>query len=154
MPAHRRCEAAHTGVARRLARPVFAAYYAARTMWNWWTRQLWFAAAGPVIRAGRARPLSAADAPPLAPELEPRAANPAFDRLALAPFGPFIVRLFFAAGRPAKTIVVLTAARLVVLLSTPVLLHAVLARLPGARSAAGFPFALLGFALLLGLAGI
>jgi ABC-type multidrug transport system fused ATPase/permease subunit len=122
-------------------------------MWRW-ARSWLFVDAGEIVRAGRDRPLSAADAPPLACELEPRAASAAFDALAYQPFWPFVVRLFFGTGRPARRLLGLTFVRLAIALSAPVLLHAVLARLPAAHAAPGFPFALLGLALLLGLAGI
>jgi len=110
--------------------------------------------AAPIIRAGRARPLVASDAPPLAPELEPRAASAAFDSLEYDRFWPLALRLFVTTGRPARTVVAITVVRLAIALATPLLLHAVLARLPAARAAASFPLALVSFAVLLGLAGI
>ncbi len=122
-----------------------------------WGRRLgrWlFTDAAPIIRAGRARPLIASDAPPLAPELEPRAASAAFDRLEYDRFWPLALHLFFTTGRPARAVVAITVVRLAIALATPLLLHAVLARLPAARAAASFPLALVSFAVLLGLAGI
>jgi ABC-type multidrug transport system fused ATPase/permease subunit len=118
-----------------------------------WRRWL-FLDAGAIIRAGRARPLVAADAPPLDPELDPRASSDAFDRLDYDRFWPLCLRLFFTTGASARALVVITVARLAIVLATPVLLHAVLERLPGAQGAASFPFALASFAVLLGLAGI
>jgi ABC-type multidrug transport system fused ATPase/permease subunit len=123
-------------------------------MWNAWWRRWLFVDAGEIVRAGRRRPLLPSDAPALDPPLEPRAASTELEHLSLARFWPFIVRLFFATGRPAKLLVVLVLVRLAVALSTPVLLHGVLERLPHAHAATGFPSALLGLALLLGIAGL
>ncbi len=99
-------------------------------IWTGRVRQWLFLDAGAIVRAGRARPLSPSDAPPLAPELEPRAASAAFDRLAYAPFWPFLSQLFFTTGRPARALVTITLVRLAITLSTPLLLHTVLERLP------------------------
>ena len=138
----------------RLARSALASYDTRLMAWTRRLRQWLFLDASAIVRAGRLRPVVAADAPALAAELEPRAADGAFDRLDYAPFWPFIVRLFFATGGPARTLVALTLVRLAIMLSTPALLHAVLTRLPGAHAAASFPLALLCFAVLLGFAGI
>ncbi|HKU42734.1 MAG TPA: hypothetical protein VJR89_31465, partial [Polyangiales bacterium] len=110
--------------------------------------------ASPIVRAGRARPLTPADAPALDPELEPRWNNPTLAELSLAPFWPFILRAFFAAGRPAKTIVALTFLRLALACSAPVLLHELLRQLPAAHAQSSFPWPLLSLAVLLGAIGL
>jgi ABC-type multidrug transport system fused ATPase/permease subunit len=138
----------------RLARAALSYYHARPCMWKAWWRQCFFVDAGAIVRAGRARPLAASDAPELAPALEPRLARPALDRLSLAPFWPYILRQFVRTGRPARTIFALTFVRLAVSCSAPVLLHELLERLPAARSAPEFPWPLLGLAILLGSAGL
>ncbi|HKP62912.1 MAG TPA: ABC transporter transmembrane domain-containing protein [Polyangiales bacterium] len=109
--------------------------------------------AGAIVRAGRTRPLTAPDAPPLDAELAPRRAEGSTS-LPLTPFWPFLLRLFFSTGGPARSIVTLTFVRLAIACSAPLLLHELLAQLPAARHAASFPFGLLGLALLLGSAGM
>src|SRR5207344_1940638 len=106
-----------------------------------------------IVRAGRLRPLTAQDAPPLDAELTPRRSE-ASNALALTPFWPFLLRLFMGTGRPARSIVALTCVRLAIACSAPLLLHELLEQLPAAQHAASFPFRLLGLALLLGSAGI
>ena len=118
-----------------------------------WKRWL-FVQGGPIVRAGRDRPLSAADAPALQPELEPRAVPAVCGELSLARFWPFILRLYFAAGDATRTLLTLMVARLAVAISTPLLLRAVLERLPQAHDAPSFPYALLALAVLLGVAGL
>ena len=123
-------------------------------MWRAYVRRWLFADGGALARAGRARPLASDDAPPLAAALEPSNSRPALSKLSLLPFWPYIVRQFFATGRPGWTIVVLTLLRLGVVSSTPLLLHALLERLPEAQSATGFPWRLLALGVLLGSAGM
>jgi ABC-type multidrug transport system fused ATPase/permease subunit len=124
-------------------------------MWIAWLRAWLFMEAAPIVRAGRRRALSAADAPELAASLRPEAASRAFDHMSLAPFWPFIVRLFFSAGAASRRIVALVISRLGVTLSMPFLLHALLERLPQAQHAQRFALpSMLGLALLLGLAGL
>mgnify|MGYP003407081493 FL=1 len=120
----------------------------------WSTLRKWlFLEANAIVRAGRAHPLTADDALPLAPELTPQPSGP-LPALRFVPFWPFLLRLFFASGRPARSIVLLTFVRLAIASSAPVLLHALLSRLPAAANAVTFPWRLLGLALLLGSAGI
>lgn len=123
-------------------------------MRNAWWRRWFFVDAGAIVRAGRARPLVPSDAPPLDDALDPHRINPVLSALPLAPFWPFLLRQFFATGRSARALVALTFVRLAIACSAPVLLHALLERLPAARAAAGFPWLLLGLAVLLGSAGM
>lgn len=113
-----------------------------------------FAQGGALARAGRARPLAPDDAPPLVAALEPSKSWPALSELSLQPFWPYLVRQFFSTGRPARLIVVLTFVRLAVASSAPLLLHALLERLPEAKNTVGFPWRLLALAVLLGSAGV
>lgn len=121
-------------------------------MWTW-LRDWLFVEASAIVRAGRARPLTADDAPPLTAELTPVRLD-APPRLSLASFWPALLRLFFGTGRPARVVVALTFARLGIATSTPVLLHEILRQLPAATGAASFPWKLLGLAALLGSAVI
>ena len=112
-------------------------------------RRWLFLDAGDIVRAGRSRPLTSDDAPPLDAELTPeRTEDP--PRLQLAPFWPALLRIFFGTGRPARSIVALTFVRLCIASSTPVLLHELLQQLPAAAGAVRFPWPLLGLAVLLG----
>ncbi len=118
-------------------------------------RKWFFVDAGAIVRAGRARPLTADDAPALEPELTPdRNAPPQAQTLSLAPFWPFMLRSFFESGRPARAIIALTFVRLAIACSAPLLLHELLTQLPAAHGAASFPWLLLGLSILLGSAGM
>jgi ABC-type multidrug transport system fused ATPase/permease subunit len=120
---------------------------------SWW-RRWWLIDAGAIVRAGRKRPLAFEDAPPLPELLEPRAASAAFDALSPEHYGRFIVRAFFTTRAPAWRLCALTLARQVLALSTPLLLHAVLERLPGAASQLRYPSGLVALCACFGLAGI
>jgi ABC-type multidrug transport system fused ATPase/permease subunit len=122
-------------------------------MWSAW-RKLLFVDASAIVRAGRTRPLTAGDAPPLDSELNPRQAAAHPHSGSFTPFWPALLRLFFDTGRSARAIVVLTLVRLAIAISAPALLHALLTRLPAAHHAASFPWLLLGLAVLLGSAGM
>src|SRR4051812_18057568 len=102
-------------------------------------RKWLFSDAGAIVRAGRTRPLTAGDAPPLDAELTPRRDHTSIE-LALTPFWPFLLRLFFATGRPARSIIALTFVRLSIAASAPLLLHALLAQLPAASRGASPPW--------------
>lgn len=117
-------------------------------------RYLLFIDAGRIVRAGRSRALEPEDAPPLRADLDPRNASEAFERLSLDRFGPFMLRLFFAIGRPARRLIWITLAKTTVALGTPVLLHAVLQGMPSAATASAYPVGLLLLAIALGTAGM
>lgn len=117
-------------------------------------RYLLFIDAGRIVRAGRLRALEPEDAPPLRADLDPRNATSAFERLSLDRFGSFMLRLFFAIGRPARRLLWITVAKTTVALGTPVLLHAVLEGMPSAATASAYPVGLLLLAIALGTAGM
>jgi len=121
-----------------------------RTRWRKWL----FVEASALVRVGRTRPLVADDAPQLDPQLEPTHTDAHLDALSLERFWPLMLRQFFATGWPARALVVLTGIRLLIQLSAPVLLHALLTRLPAANASSHFPWSLLALALLLGASGV
>lgn len=115
--------------------------------------RLFFTEAVRLIRIGRQRALDADDASPLLPILDPRKAPTAFDGLPTDRVGPFLLAAYKATGAPARRVLVLTVLRVGFAVATPVLLHSVLAGLPGAAGGP-FPVGLLCLALLLGIAGL
>jgi ABC-type multidrug transport system fused ATPase/permease subunit len=117
-------------------------------------RQLFFLRAAPLIRIGRHRPLQESDALEAHPLLNPRSVPDAFASLDTSSFRPFILRAFFATGRPARRLLFIMVLRLALLLSTPLLLHAVLAALPDAAMATSIPIGAMLLAVALGTAGM
>jgi len=117
-------------------------------MWKAW-RKLLFADASAIVRVGRKRPLTAEDAPALDPPLVPSRALPE-QALSLVPFWPFLTRLFFGTGWPARRILLLTVTRIAIASSAPVILHTLLQQLSAADTGVS-SFAL---ALLLGCASM
>ena len=121
-------------------------------MWKAW-RKLLFVDASAIVRVGRIRPLTPEDAPPLRPELVPSRELPAH-ALSLAPFWPFLTRLFFATGKPARTILALTVTRVAIASSAPVILHSLLQQLTAANATSSPPWQMFALALMLGVASM
>lgn len=117
-------------------------------------RHIFFLRAAPLIRLGRHRPLQESDALEAHPLLDPRSVPDAFATLDTSNFRAFIIRVFWATGTPARTLLWVMAARLALLLSTPLLLHAVLAAIPDAALSVTLPLGAIGLAIALGSAGM
>lgn len=115
---------------------------------------LFFLRASPLIRIGRRRPLQESDALEAHPLLNPRTVSDAFATLDTSNFRTFIVGVFFATGRPARRLMIVMVLRLALLLSTPLLLHAVLAALPEAAASVSWPIGTMMLAAALGTAGM
>jgi len=117
-------------------------------MWKAW-RKLLFVDATAIVRVGRKRPLTPEDAPPLDPALVPSRTLPERP-LRLVPFWPFLTRLFFSTGWPARRILLLTVTRIAIASSAPLLLHTILQQLSAASAASAPPWGSFALALLLG----
>ncbi|MBC8124793.1 MAG: hypothetical protein H7X70_03585, partial [Candidatus Kapabacteria bacterium] len=113
-----------------------------------------FRAAAPIIKIGRQRPLTPEDAPPLPTDLNPWNAPPRFATIDTARFWPFFFSAFVATGAPARRIMVLTVVKLVIGITTPLLLHRLLSLLPLASGATSFPIGALLTAIALGTMGM
>ncbi|MBU3699239.1 MAG: ATP-binding cassette domain-containing protein [Candidatus Kapabacteria bacterium] len=117
-------------------------------------RDLFFQSATPIIRLGRTRPLTPEDAPLLPQGLHPEEAAPAFASLPTDSFRRFVLSVFWATGRPARTVLAIIMMRIAVVLTTPVLLHSMLSQLPTVSASRDLPVAAMTTAVVLGLVGI
>jgi len=117
-------------------------------------RHLFFLRAAPLIRIGRSRPLQESDALDAHKLLNPRDVPDAYASLDTSRFRRFILQAFFSTGRPARILMMVLVLRLALLLSTPLLLHAVLAALPDAAAATSLPIGAMLLAVALGTAGM
>ena len=119
--------------------------------WTGRVRQWLFLDAGPIVRAGRARPLCALGCAAARAELEPRAASRRLRRARLRAVLAILYAAVFHHGRPARALVALTLAA-----ARDRAQHAALcctrcwSGCPRREHAARFPLALLCFAVLLG----
>lgn len=93
-------------------------------------KSIFFSYVGPLIRLGRQRPLTADDAPPLPPPLQPRTVSEEFERLSTTSFQRFIFGAYFATGAPARRIIIVTVLRVAIAVSTPLLLRSLLTSIP------------------------
>jgi ABC-type multidrug transport system fused ATPase/permease subunit len=117
-------------------------------------RDLFFQSATPIIRLGRTRPLTSDDAPPLPRGLRPEESAAAFATIPTRSFASFLFGVFRATGRPAwRTLTIIFVRNLVVLL-TPILLHAVLTSIPSVAGSVDFPSGAMLTAIALGMVGI
>jgi ABC-type multidrug transport system fused ATPase/permease subunit len=107
-----------------------------------------------VVKAGRKRPLRADDAPPLPSFLDPRTAPDAYEHLEMDHFRRFTLQVFFKLGRPAKEMVLLIFIKVAIGLSTPVILKAILERIPEMAGSESIPIGVLSLAVGLGLMGM
>lgn len=114
-------------------------------------KSIFFSYVGPLIRLGRQRPLTADDAPPLPPPLQPRTVSEDFERLPTTSFQRFIFGAYFATGAPARRIVIVTILRVTIAVSTPLLLRSLLTSIPELTSLSTGAFLT---AVALGLTGM
>ena len=103
---------------------------------------------------GKLRPLQASDALPLPENLHPRNASSAFDRLDTSRFTRFTLSVFFATGARARRMIVLTIVRVLIALSTPILLKLVLEQIAAINPALSIPAGLLALGIALGVLGM
>lgn len=119
-----------------------------------WLDHLLFRQAIPIIRIGRQRPLVASDAPPMPEAIDPRSADLHYNSLDPSRFRSFTFGVLRATGAPARNIAWLIALRLVISLSTPLLIKQVLEELPVVAQSASIPVGILVVATALGLVGM
>lgn len=117
-------------------------------------QKILFSYVTPIVRVGRERPLEFDDAPALPETLHPKNASDKFDEIKTDKFTKFIIGAFFATGKLSHRMLVLSALRIAVAVSTPILLKNVLEQIPNLHQYSVIPIGILLLAFALGFLGM
>lgn len=113
-----------------------------------------FSSVTPIVRLGMERPLEFNDAPALPEHLHPSNASTRFNEIKTDNITNFIIGAFFATGSLSRRMLVLSALRIVVALSTPILLKTVLEQIQYLHRYPSIPVGILLLAFALGFLGM